>query len=291
MKQQNLLAFLLGTLLFWAACSPQQEEILVPNNTAPPDGTVSDVVLESYVNRSYISLMGRKPNPTEFSAGTQTLRLGNVSQDARESFLESILSSQEYHFNLFDVHRTLLIQSVDTTDINEQITLFNFLLTDSSYQAIWPDITWERDRLQLVLDIPVDLSAGSIGLVEAHRRLVDNYAYDQINMGTQNFVISMFQNFLFRYPTDAELADGELMVNDFSSQIFLESGRSKEDFIRIFFGSSDYFEGQVRDVYSRTLFREPDTEEMESLAIEYKNSGDYEDLLVQAMTSDEYVGL
>lgn len=278
-------------LLALIACTPKQEEVLIPDNQAPPDGTISDIVLESYVNRAYISLLGRKGDETEFNAAVTQLRLNNVSQADREAFLNGIIGSDEYYVNLFDVGRAQLLNSLDTTDISEQVLLFDLLLTDPQYQDIWPVIIEERGRLVLLLEIPDELIAGNIDLVEMHRRMVYNYVYDQINMGTQNFVISMFQNLLLRYPTAAELEDSETMVDGFPSQIFLESGRNKEDFIRIFLESSDYYEGQVRDIYSRFLFREPDTQEMESLSLDYKNNGDYAALLVAVLSSDEFVGL
>lgn len=285
--------FALGFAFLFAliACTPKQEEVLIPDNQAPPDGTISDIVVESYVNRAYISLLGRKADEVEFPAAVTQLRLNNLSQSDREAFLNGIIGSDEYYNNLFDVGRAQLLNSIDTSEIGEQIFLFNLLLQDPQYQALYPTLIEERDRLQEILTIVPQLKAGTIDEVEMHRRMVHNYIYDQINMGTQNFVISMFQNFLFRYPTDAELADSEMMVDGFPSQVFLESGRNKEDFIRIFLESADYYEGQVRDVYSRFLFRDPGTKEMESLSVSYKGSGDYAALLVAVLSSDEFVGL
>jgi len=282
----------LGALALMLALScSKQKEVLVTDNTAPPDETISQIVVESYVNRAYISVLGRKADPTEFSAAEAMLRAGNLSQENRETFLSSILGTEEYYYNLFDVGRSLIINSVDTTDIAGQIAVFNLLLQDPQYQDLYPVLTDERDRMQLMLDIPGELINGTIDVVEMHRRLANNYIYDQLNMGTQNFVISMFQNFLLRYPSADELERSELMVNGFPSQIFLETGRSRIDFLDIFFNSGDYYEGQVRDVYSRFLFREPSTEETEVFAIAYRNSGDYEAMLMAVLSSDEYIGI
>lgn len=277
-------------LLILLSCN-KQKEVLVPDNTLPPDGTISNIVVESYVNRAYISLLGRKAEPDEFESAEVVLRADNLSQANREAFLGTLIGTNEYYDNLFEVGRALYLNSIDTVDIQDQIFLFNLLLQDPQYQDIYPVLNDEISRMQLVLDIPTDLKNGSIDEVEMHNRLIYNYVYDQINMGTQNFVISMFQNFLFRYPTGEELANSELMVNGFPSQIFLESGRSKLDFMRIFFESGDYYEGQVRDVFSRYLFREPDTEEMETLSNQYEDTGNYEDLLETVLSTDEYIGL
>ena len=114
-------------LLAMIACTPKQEEILVPDNQAPPDETVSDIVLESYVNRAYISLLGRKADEVEFPAAVTQLRLNNVSQADREAFLNGIIGSDEYYNNLFDVGRSQLLNSVDTSEISDQIFIFNLL--------------------------------------------------------------------------------------------------------------------------------------------------------------------
>lgn len=277
-------------LLLVMSCS-KQKEVLVTDNTAPPDATISQITVESYVNRAYISVLGRKADPTEFSASEAMLRANNLSQENRETFLESILGTEEYYYNLFDVGRSLVLNAVDTISFVEQVALFNLLLQDPQYQDLYPILTDERDRMQLVLDIPRNLIAGSIDEVEMHRRMAHNYVYDQFNMGTQNFVISIFQNFLLRYPTSDELVRSELMVDGFPSQIFLESGRSKIEFLDIFFASGDYYEGQVRDVFSRFLFREPATEEIETYSIAYRNSRDYGAMLKAVLSLDEYIGL
>lgn len=124
-----------------------------------------------------------------------------------------------------------------------------------------------------------------------HRRLVDNPVYDEINMGTQNFVIATFNQLLLRYPTENELAQSSLMIEGFNGILFFEPGKSKDDYLTIFTESNDYFEGQVRDVYLRYLFREPLSHEVTTYAEQYKTSDDYSALLKVVLGSDEYAGI
>ena len=280
----------LVVLLSWTSCN-KQEEILVNDNTAPPDYTVDDVVVESYVNRSYISLLGRKPDPAEASSASTTLRQNNLSTANREAFLNGLLGRPAYFERQYDIGRSLYLNSVDTTAINDEIFTLDIVLSDPQYSAIWPLLEIEKDKLLELLEIPDELTNGNIDMPEMHRRLVFNLVYDEINMGTQNFVVSMYQNFLFRYPTASELAAGELMVDGFTSTVFLENGRNKEDFLAICFGSGDYYEGQIRDIYTRYLFREPTAEELESLSVTYKANGDYQAIVRTVLASDEYAGL
>jgi hypothetical protein len=280
---------LLATLLIWSC--KKQEEVIVSGNIPPADETVSNITVESYINRSYISLLGRKPDQGEMNTGIAILRAHNFSLADRHTFLADVMDEPAYFQNLFDIGRSQFIDGVDTSEIQETILVFNILLTDPNYQPIWPQLQIEIDKLETVMAIVPDLQNSVLDVRGMHRRLIYNYVYDQLNMGTQNFVISCFQKFLLRYPTTDELAKSELMVNGFPSQIFFETGKSKTDFIQIFLDSRDYAEGQVRDLFGRYLFREPSSAEMSQYAQLYLDSNDYPALQRSILSSDEYAGI
>lgn len=288
-KFYTFLSLFLAFLVL-SSCT-KEEEVIIPDNVAPPDETISDVILDSYINRAYISLLARKPTESEESAAKTGLRNGNMNLSSRESMVDGVLANQDYLTNLFDQARVALVNGTDTSEFQNEIALYQLLLTDPQYAAFYPFFNEEIDLLEKVLDIPTDLANGSIDIVEVHRRLIHNKVYDDINMGTQNFVISMFQNFLGRYPTGDELERSELMVDGFASQIFLQVGDSKDDFIDIFFNSLDYFEGQVTDLYNRYLFRAPSSVEMSENALNYQANQDYKALQKSILTSAEFAGL
>ena len=281
--------FLLATL-FLFSCRREIEEI-IPGNEAPPDATISTVVLESYVNRAYIVLVGEKPDEVQLNASIQILRTNNVSQSDRENFLDGIMQGPDYYQRLFDVGRGLYINGADTTAINDEIAFLNLLLNDNNYASVHPLLLAEKQKLQAVLAIPSDLVAGSIDVTEMQKRLIFNRMYDMLNMGTQNFVISMFQNFFNRYPTEAERQASELMVDGFSSQVLFETGRNKSDFVDIVFRSSDYYEGQVRQVFIRNLFREPSSEELENYTLTINGNKYYKALQKAVLSMDEFIGI
>ena len=110
-------------------------------------------------------------------------------------------------------------------------------------------------------------------------------------MGTENFVVSMFQHFLYRYPTDDELTQSKQIVDGFEGVVFLQTGHIKDDFLNIFFGCNNYFEGQVRDLYMRYLFREPTSVEMSDKAASYKKSLNYKALQKEILSTNEYAGI
>ncbi len=287
---QKLLYVIMVSVLFGWACQ-KDDEIIVPNNVAPPDMTISNSTVQNYINRSYISLLGREPDSIEFSAAWSLLRTNNLSTSDRETFIELIISKNEYKRNLYDRSRADLLNNLDTLQINQQIFLFGMLLQNPAFMQFWDLLQYEIDRLVLLRAVPANLQANTLDVKGMHRICSDNYFYDQINMGSLNYVVSVFQHFLFRYPTMAELNSGISMVDGTSTILFLQVGNSKADFADIFFNSRDYYEGQVRDLYHRYLFREPTSTEMTNHAVKYQNSGNYGQLQKDLLTTNEYIGI
>lgn len=278
-------------LIFLAACSKENEEVVVSGNQAPPDTTVEAVIYENYLNRTYILVLGREPDSIEYDSGMSILRSGSFSVSARNSFLSTLFNLPDYRLKQYETWNIELLNNLDTNDINNQISLFNLLLQDSTYIFSWPVLQLEVDRLELLQQAFWEYTSSSIGIKELHRRMINNYFYDQINMGAANFVISSFQNFLSRNPTQAELQNGESMVNGFNAVLFLQSGAGKDDYLNIFFNSSDYYEGAVIYYYRKFLFRDPETVEMAQATLKYIQSNDYEQLQKDILASDEFAGL
>jgi len=273
-----------------SACT-KKEEVVIPNNTAPPDHTVSNVVIQNYVNRLYISLIGRKPLTAELESGMSLLKTNQLAVDDRMQLIDVILAKPEYNSQLYSLANTQLLNNMDTAEYTFYITVFNSLLTQPDYAYAYDLLNSEINRLKEGRTILADLNSGSLTVIGMHRRLVNNYFYDQINMGTENYVISMYQNFLYREPTAYELTEGKKMVDGFSGIQFSQVGKSKNEFMDIFLSSGSYFEGQVRNLFVRYYFREPGSEEMASYANRYKASLNYKQLQKELLSSDEYVGL
>lgn len=287
----KVIILLVSLMVVFAACKKTEEEVIVPDNVAPPDTTVSDVVIQNYIYKTYISVLGRKPSDAEREDGIDLLESNNLSMADREEFIDRVLNGDEYNAQLLKIASNDVLNTFDTNGIKMQILVFENLLNDPAFVEFTDYFQYELDRL-LVLEATLDdLTAGTIDIIEVHRRLVNNGIYDQINMGAENFVRSMFENFLFRYPTNAELEAGKLMVDGFNAIVFLQEGDSKDEFLDIFFGSKNYYEGQVRSLYLKYLFREPSSEELAAYSNQYKNSGNYKLLQKTILTFNEYVGI
>jgi hypothetical protein len=273
-----------------ASCS-KKEDVVVPNNVPPPDHSIDSSSIGIYINKVYINTLGREPIGNEKSSGATILKQHNFSVDDRKQFLETIFTKTDYKRNLNSIARIEYLANLDSTDIDDELGLFMLLRSQPQYSTIYATLDYEIGRLnQLKSSLP-DLNAGTITYQGLLKRCVNNYFYDQINMGTENFVVSTFQNFLFRYPTTFELASGSNMVNGANAELFLAVGKTKDDYIDIFFNSNDYYEGQVRFVFRKYLFREPGSAEMSYYADIYKNTNDFSVLEKEVFATDEYAGI
>jgi hypothetical protein len=268
------------------------EEIIIDGNVAPPDPTLANNIRTNFINKSYIALIGRKPNEQELSQAVSVINNNeNFTEANRGQVIDQILAKNEFYNREFIIAKSELLNAIDTSEIRIQILIFEALLQNTDFEYIWPFLLIENNRLEKLYNTQSQLLAGSIEMNDMHSRMVNNYFYDQINMGSLNFVIAVFQQFLLRNPTQAEADQGVRMVDQFGASLFLQIGESREDFCNIFFNSTPYYEGQVKLLYNRFLFRLPNSEEMSALTAFYKGNKNYKALIKKILTTDEYAGI
>lgn len=278
------------SMLLMFSCD-KDEIVIVDGNQAPPDYTIENITKENYVNKLYISVLGRQATTAEFDAGLAILEKNNLSEANREELIEVIFNDLQYYHNEYEIIRNNILNSGDTGDVALYINIFEqtkLSTNDQSQLDLLDELILKLEDMQ---DIIPDLESGSINFPEVHRRCINNNFYDEINMGTENFVVSLYQNFLFRYPTTSELEAGKLMVDGTESTIFYQIGRNKDDFMDIFLSSREYLEGQIRSAYLRFLFREPTDEESTSMTTLYESDLDFKAMQLRILKTDEYVGL
>ncbi|MCW5906724.1 MAG: hypothetical protein KIS94_02610 [Chitinophagales bacterium] len=273
-----------------AACN-KTEDILIKDNVPPPDHTIDSNTIQIYVNKAYINILGREPLASEKSAGVALLNNNNFSQADRKTFIQSLLAKSDYNRNQYNIARVEYLQNLDSTEIEGQLYLFQLLLSQPQYAPFYDLLNAEVARLNELKATVNDMNAGTLDYRGMLKRCVNNYFYDQINMGTENFVVSTFQNFFFRYPTTAELTNGKLIVDGVSATLFLQIGKSKGDYINIFFGTDDFYEGQVRNIFKKYLLREPSPAEINYYAGVYKSNNSFKKLQEEVFSLDEYAGV
>ena len=277
-------------LTLFCACTTYEEEI-IPGNVAPPDPTVNSTIYEDYVNKSYILAMGREPSGTELTNDLNLLRTGKLSGASREIFATGIFADVDYRQHAYDETRYELLRSNDSAEMVLLIATYDFLLADSVNIQFWPQLIYEKDRMLLALEAKSLFLSGSINIKEVHKRLVNNNLYDQLNMGSQNFVLAVFQQLINREPTQSELQAGVAMVDGNNSVLFLQIGSSKAELLDILLNSLNYYEGQVIQLYEKYLLRTPSSYEMSVGTQNYYQTQDYVKIQKDLIKTNEFVGL
>ncbi|MEP7264381.1 MAG: hypothetical protein ABI772_07785 [Bacteroidota bacterium] len=287
---QRLLYMVFPVLIALSGCT-KYEEVIVPGNVPPPDPTVSSSIYEDYINRSYILTMGREPDSSELQHDLDVLHNGSLSAASRDTFATGVFADADFRTHEYEDNHFELLRETDTLDMYIMLINFDQYLADTANMIAWPYVQLLRDRLQLAYDARKDFVAGTINLKEVHHRLVNNVFYDELNMGSQNFVLAVFQQLINRNPTQNELASGVAMVDGNNAVLFLQSGNTKDDFLNIVFNSNNYYEGQVIKAYQKYLLRIPDTYEMDNGTHNYAVTQDYVRIEKDLIKTNEFVGL
>ena len=296
MRRSLLFAFLL--LLF--SCTQKEtiyeikhENVVIDQNEPPPFEGVTTLQLQSYVNKLYIDLIGREPLPDELDDATDQLRNAEVAEDAMNDLALALQQSDEYYQRFYEIYSGRLLEGVTLSTIQEQLLVLDFFYQDALQNG---DILTaqllaaEIDKLQDLYDAQADYRSGLIDIREFMSRLVYNSLYDEINMGSENFVLSCFENFFKRYPTVAERQAGVTMVDGFPAQLLLADGNSKTDFIDILTNDPEFLQGLAIDIYQQLLARLPDSQEMGEAVLLLSEDADYQALQRQVTATAEYAG-
>jgi hypothetical protein len=93
MIRNYTLALFFGLLIL--SCNKTEEKI-IPDNNPPADNTIPASLRINFINKVYISLIGREPETSEFNAADLTLRNSNFSITSRKTIVQEILNQDAF---------------------------------------------------------------------------------------------------------------------------------------------------------------------------------------------------
>jgi hypothetical protein len=259
----------------------------VPGNNPPSDPTISNEIKNNYINRLYIKLLDRKADSIEHQTALNLLNEAPSSQAKRKEVIELIKNDPAYYHVLWKEIRELLLDGSDTSDINETYTELKEDWQNASGNAK-DQLEYEWKRMEKLLNADQKLASGEYNWESLQKLSCYNYIYEDLNMGSENYVVAVFQNLIFRYPTIQELDAGKDMYNGNPAVLFLQAGQTQQEFLDIFFSSRSYFEGQVLYLFKNEIFRDPTSQEQDYYTNYYLNAGDFESLYFEVLSSEIY---
>ena len=290
-------------LIFFLSISCEREDNIIPNNNVPYYAEIPTLLLENYVNRCYIDLLGREPLDDEMIQDVQFLRDNEVTIESRDNllyklqfdttFIEGDSSyNQAYFHRFYDLVKVRLIEGASNSYINSENANWLFEYQKDSIAGNMINAykrLLEYNKLNDILKSEKQYKNGTISIIEVHRRMICNSIYDNINMNTFNYINAVFDNLLFRYPTNYEFDECMLMIDDNSTQLLMgSSGNCKLDVATIICNSDEFYEGLVNWTYITFLGREADAPERDELMNDLIINNDYQKIQRSIMSSDEY---
>lgn len=290
------IAICLSVILLISGCREKEvvhHEELVYQGEVPPYHGISSLQIGNYVSKIYVDLLGEQPTDAELSAGVDQLKSADVSEAARLALIGEVMTDDRYFDRLFQITSELMLNgmSLDEVDLvyQEYVVIRDFYLSNGEItNAQFFDN--ELAKLQDVLDATGDLKSGNITINEYYARFCFNLIYDEINMGSENFVVSCFETFYHRYPTEEELSNGVDMVDGNATILLRTDGRSKVDFIDIITSDEEFYTGRVIESYQTYQLRDPDSEELNEATQLLQTSQDYSQMQADIIKTDEYAG-
>jgi hypothetical protein len=292
-------AFLLLTAL---SCRKSTQR-LVPGNQVPYYDGVPTVLVENYVNRLFIDLIGREPVDSEMVEAVQFLRARSLAVEARDSLVRRLMfnpvpaagdSSYQYFYfqRFYELMKIRLIEGASDGYISSEISIiYSGYIVDSlnGDTASMARRRVEMNKFQRILDCQLQLRYGEITIDSVCQRLVNNNIYDFINMNSFNFINATFDNLFYRYPSASEFDRAYAMVDaGTAASLFGVTGTNKTEYIDIIIRQRELYQGLIVWCYQTLMAREPNTSEVYSLLQPFVSTRNVQDVQRKILVTDEY---
>jgi hypothetical protein len=294
---------LLAIIMFSLAC--KKETAVFEDNEIPPYDGITTLLVENYVNRTYIDLLGREPLDIEMESDVAYLEENGLSFSARGALVDKLMTNTDpldgdisynhaYHHKIYEDTKARLIEGASDAYIQNEIGILEFAAQVDSVNGNWEGYQAALvliDRLESIIDSKEDYRTGIITIDEMYRRMLYNTIYDFINMNSFNFVNASFDDLYYRFPTKSEF-DNAFEIIEFNqpATIFGLVAQNKSEYVDILTTVDEYEEGMIRWVYLSLLAREPNSLEVFTHMGPFQASYDVQEVQKAVIISDEYAG-
>ncbi len=297
------LLFLFISLVLLASC--KKEPVVFEDNTIPEYAGVSTVVLNNYINRVYIDLIGREPLDAEMESDRAFLRTNNLSASSRTQLVDRLMFSTEfidgdssyrraYVVKLYENLKARYIEGASEALLNERYGLYR---GNAILDSLNGDMTSyamnmaEALRLDSLMVGRISYQNDAISIAELARRMMFNAVYDDINMNAFNFINASFDDSFFRFPTQPEFDQAYQIVElNEPSVLFGMVAQTKLEYLQILTSTGEFYEGMVIWAYQSLLSRNPTSQEVFIAAETLENNLDFSAVQRTILISDEYAG-
>lgn len=297
--------FFLLIILSIFSCRKEKEEVVFQDNTIPYYDQIPRILLENYVNRVFIDLIGREPTDVEMNSEVEILRSTNASDPSRVALIQRLMFDtsavsgdgsyrEAYIRKFYEDQKGRFLEGASEGTLLNEYNLWRFLAYQDSLNGNmigYELFTNEANKMFAVINSRVELQKDSILFEEMCRRMMFNSLYDEINMNTFNFINASFDDCFGRFPTESEYSGVEDAIEfNGSGTLFSQDVASKTDYLNVLVNSNEFDEGFVRWAFKAYLAREASSSEVFTRIDLYRIDSNYSLLQQFILTTDEYAG-
>ncbi len=302
MVARHIIGAILFISLSFVACI-KDNEIIIPDNEATSYTNISRLKIENYVNRLYIDLVGREPLKTELTEEVELMQAGELRRETRLALIQKLMTdttSREgegsyqaaFYLNLYNLAKVRCLEGVSDEEIVGFMGILRFGAKIDSLEGNWDNYYKKQEslrRYQHLLDAQHHFHDGLITFNQLFAFIVYNGVYDRINMNTFNFVRAVYDELLFRLPTQQEFDVAFDMV-EFQKPgvVFGRYGTNKDDFVEAITESPAMLEGLVQWTFQLYLNRFATPTELYTILPEFLINRDIRYVIQQIAVTDEY---
>ena len=294
----NQIKLLICFILVLPAISCNKENVFT-DNPIPPNNTISTLTVEQYVNRCFVDLLGRGATSDELNQFVAALENDNFSVNSRKSFIASLQSTegfkQQYLNKVYVDMKARYLDALNEDEIQQEADFWlnQALQAQTLGDALAYNILMlERNKIMGIINMALYWENSSIDYATCAKTMMFNSLYDDLNMGTFNFIYATFDQNFYRYPTDEEYNQLYAPVEYNGPGIFFQQNVSnKSEMLDVLIESTEFKEGLVRWFYRSYLIREPDTTELTEGIAYWTAQNDFNGFIQKILSDNEYAGI
>ena len=284
------------------ACT-KEETVLRNNNNPPKYYGVSTIMVENYINRLFIDILGREATDIERNQFVIKLRNGNLQLSSRDSIVRILQfdttfrtgdSSYRKAFTtrIYNICKSRFIEGASDMDIAQQSSNLGFAILvsqlDGDSVAMYAAIN-QKKYYDRILKSNYWLSHQKITYNQLCEYMINNGLYDLINMGSFNFVNATFDDMFGRNPNYDEFNRSFQIIEKNNPQfIFNRVLSNKNEYCEGMTTCSGFYEAEIRWWYFQFVRKEINSTLLYPILAQYLKDQSIENMQRKILISDDY---
>lgn len=273
------------------------------NNSVPKYDGVSTIMIENYVNRLFIDVLGRESTVFERENLVNRLKLSQLSMGCRDSIIKALQFDttfrigdssyrKAYTTRIYNISKARFLEGAADMDIAQRSSNLGFAMTLYQLNGDSVNMFYARDQKKYydrILKSNYWLSKNLITYNQLCSYMINNGIYDLINMGSFNFVNATFDDLLNRKPSADEFNRCyQIIEKNIPTDVFNRVVSNKNEYCEAITESLAFNEAEIRWWYYQYLRREIPSSELFQILKAYLKDQSIENVQRTILTTDNY---